>query len=111
MGIAYLFIMGILLIYRKQFTNPSPSFFGNNLIFSGTKSSFPYQRLILPYEGLTFREVRDLETRKFVDKYLLRISCLYPFIHIDLAISRGMAGWNSRRVALRLASGRTQRLS
>ena len=92
LGIAYLFIMGILQIYRKQFMNPSLSFFGKNLLFLGTKSLFPYQRLIFPYQGLFFRKVRNLETRKFMDKYLLRISRLYTFIHSKLSISRRTAG-------------------
>ena len=84
------------------------------LFFFGTKSLIPYQGLILPYQGLIFREVRDLETRKFVDKYLLRISCLYPFVHNELAISGRTIGWetwNHRRAALRLDFGRTPRLS
>ena len=116
--IAYLPLVGILLNYIKWFANPSPfNFSGKNLHFLGTKSLFPYQRLIipyqgliLPYQGLIFQEGRDLETRKFVDKYLLRISCLYPFVHNELALSGGTTGWgtwNSRRAALRLASGRT----
>ena len=61
--IAYLLIVGILLIYREWFTNPSLFFSENNLLFLGTKYLFPYQRLILPYQVLIFREVRDLETR------------------------------------------------
>ena len=91
-GIAYHFIVGVLLIYRKRFTNPFSSFFEKNLLFLGTKSIFPYQRLILPYQGLIFREIRDLETRKFMDKYFLCISRLYPFVHRELAISRRTAG-------------------
>ena len=89
--------MGILLSYKKRFTNPSPSFFGKNLIFFRNKSHFfrnkslfPYKRLVLPYQGLTFQEVRDLETRKFVNKYILFISHLYPFVHSELAVSRTM---------------------
>ena len=113
-GIAYPLIVGILLIYREWFTNPSPFFSRKNLLFLETKSHFPYQILILPYQGLIIQEVRDLEARKFVDRYLLRISRLYPFIHSELAISKRTVGWgtwNSRRAALKLTSGRILRLS
>ena len=101
---------GILSIYKGWFTNASPFFFGKNLLLFGTKSLIPYQRLILPYQRLIFREVRDLETRKFMDKYLLRISRLYPFVHNELSINERTASWetwNSRRAALKLLSGRT----
>ena len=104
---------GILRVYRKWFTKPSPFFSGKNLLF-GTKSLLPYQRLILPYQRLIFREVRDLETRKFVDKYILRISRLYPFVHNELAINGRTADWetwNSRQTAQRLTSGRTPSFS
>ena len=104
---------GILRIYRKWFTKPSPFFSGKNLLF-GTKSLIPYQRLILPYQGLIFQEVRDLKTRKFVDKYILRIFRLYPFVHNELSINGRTIGWetwNSRRTALRLTFGRTPSLS
>ena len=107
-------LWGILPIYRKWFTNPSHFFSGKNIFLFGTRSLIPYQRLILPYQGLIFREVRDLETRKFVDKNLLHIYLLYPFIHNELA-KRGrtakLGTWNFRLAAMRLASRRTPRLS
>ena len=84
-----------LTIYRKWFMNPSHFFSGKNLLFFGIKSLIPYQRLIIPYQVLIFREVRDLGTRKFMDKYLLRVSLLYPFVHSELAISGKMAGWGT----------------
>ena len=113
-GIAYLLIMEILLIYRGWFGESLPFSPERIVLFLGTKSLFPYQRLILPYQGFIFREVRVLEDRKFGDKYLLRTSRLYPFINSELAISGRVAGWwtwNSRRAALRLTSRRILRLS
>ena len=107
-------LWGILPIYRKWFTNPSHFFSGKNIILFGTRSLIPYRRLIFPYQGLIFRELRDLETRKFMDKNLLHISLLYPFIHHKLAKSGRMTDlgtWNSRRAVMRLASRRTPRLS
>ena len=114
LGLPLSSLWGILLIYRGWFMNPSPFFFKKNLIFFGRKSLLPYQRLILPYHRLIFREVRNLETRKFVDKYLLCISLLYSFIHNELAINGRTTDWetlNYRRAALKLAFGRTPRLS
>ena len=49
-----------------------------------------------------------------MDKYLLRISSLYPFVNNELAISRRTTNWetwNSTRAALRLTFGRMPRLS
>ena len=112
--IAYLLIVEILPIYRKWFMNPSSFFSGNNLFLFGTKYLIPYQKLILPYQGLIFREVRDLGTRKFVDKYILRVSRLYLFVHNKLSISGRIVEWgtwNSRRIVLRVASERTPQLS
>ena len=82
-----------------------PPFSSKRISFSlgQIKYFFPYQRLILPYQILIFREVRNLETRKFVDKYLLCISLLYPFVHNELAISKRTTGWetwNDRRAGL-----------
>ena len=51
---------------------------------------FPYQGLIFPYQRLFLREVWDLETRKFVDKYPLCISRLYLFINNELVIYERM---------------------
>ena len=72
-----------------------------SLIFRD-KYVFPYQGLIFPYQGLIFpyrrlflREVRDLKTRKFENKYPLRISRLYLFIDNELAIYKMMAGWGT----------------
>ena len=52
---------------------------------------FPYQELILPYQRLFIREVWELETRKFVDKYPWRISRLY----LSIANLPYMEGWSS----------------
>ena len=60
--------------------------------FFGAKCLIPYEGLILPYQGLIFRELRDFKTRKFVDKYLLRIFRFYPFVHNELAISGRTTG-------------------
>ena len=93
---------------------PPPFFSGKNLFFFGIKSLIPYRRLILSYQGLIFLEVRDLRIRKVVNKYLLRVSRLYPFVHNKLAMcgkTIGWGTWNFRRVALRLASRRTPQLS
>ena len=47
-----------------------------------------------------------------MDKYLLRVSRLYPFVHNKLAMSGIDWGtWNFRRAALRLAFRRTPQLS
>ena len=49
-----------------------------------------------------------------MDKYFLRISDLYSFVQIELAITIRMASWgtwNSRRAALRLVFGRIPGLS
>ena len=92
----------------------SPSYFEKESLIFRDKYVFPYLGLILHYHGLIFQKVRDLGTRKFVDKYILRVSRLNPFVHNERAISERMASWgtlNSRRAALRLAFGRTPRLS
>ena len=55
------------------------------------KSLLPLSRIslrdksLLPYQGFIFREVRDLETIKSVDKYLVCIN------HNELPISDRMA--------------------
>ena len=106
--------MEILLIYRGWFGESLPLSPERISIFLGMKSLFPYQRLILPYQGLIFREVWDLEARKFGDKYFSHISLFYPFVHNELAISERTANgrtWNSRRASLRLTFGRILRLS
>ena len=63
--------------------------------FFGTKCLIPYEGIILPYQELIFRELRDFRTRKFVDKYLLRIFRLYPFVHNELAISGRTTDWET----------------
>ena len=46
---------------------------------------------------LSFWEIRDLETRKSMDKYLLpRIFCLNVFIHNEFSKCGRMAGWGTR---------------
>ena len=48
----------------------------------------------------------DSKTRKFANKYPLRISSLYLFINNELAIYKRMADWgtkNSRQAALNMA--------
>ena len=55
-------------------------------------NDFPYQELIFPYQRLFLKDVWDLETRKFADKYPLRISRLYLFINNELAIYKRMTG-------------------
>ena len=106
---------GIFLIYRKLLPNLSP-ISGRNLLFLGIiffpylGLFFSYQGLILPYQRLFLREVWDLETRKFVNKYPLRISRLYLFINNELTIYERMAGWgtkNSRLATLSLTFGET----
>ena len=92
----------------------SLSYFRKESLTFRDKSIFPYLGLIIPYQGLIFREVKDLKTMKFVDKYLLRVSHLCPFVYNELAISGRTGGWetwNSRQAALRLTSRRTTRLS
>ena len=84
-GESFPFIFEFLFDLRKD-----------NLMILVIKSLFPYQRLILPCQGLIFLEVRDLETRKFVDKYLLRNFLLNVFIHNELSKCGRMAGWGTR---------------
>ena len=72
-----------------------PSHLGKKSSIFRDKYFFPYPGLIFPYQGLFLIEMWDLEDRKFVDKYPLRISCLYPFINDELAIYRRMASWDT----------------
>ena len=65
------------------------------LIFPYLGLIFPYQGLILPYQILFLREVWDLETWKFADKYPLRIFYLYIFINNKIAIYGRMADWGT----------------
>ena len=37
----------------------------------------------------------DLETKEFVNKYLLCISHIYPFVHNELALSGGTTDWGT----------------
>ena len=71
--ISYLFLVGDLPYLREWFTNLS-SLCRKNLLILGTKYVFPYQ-------GLIFRKVRDLETRKFVDKHLL---CIFRLHYLSI---------------------------
>ena len=56
------------------------------------KYVFPYPRLIFPYQGFFLQEIWDLEAKKFMDKYPLRISRLYSLINNDLAMCERMVG-------------------
>ena len=73
----------------------SPSYFGKESLIFRDKYIFPYLGQILPYQRLLFREVRDLGTKKFVDKYILRVLRLYPFVHNELSISRKTVDWGT----------------
>ena len=84
-GESFPFIFEFLFDLRKD-----------NLMILAIKSLFPYHRLILPYQGLIFLEVRDLETRKSVDKYLLHNFHLNVFIHNELSKCSRMVGWGTR---------------
>ena len=65
---------GIFLIYKAQFTNL--------LLILGIKSLNFRDKISFSYHGLIFREIRDLETGKFVDKYLF---CVFSaFIRLSL---------------------------
>ena len=71
--IAYLHLVGIFLIYKQWFSE-SPSYLGKESPIFRDKYVFPYQRLILhyqrlsfPYLGLSLRGVRDSEAGKFTD--------------------------------------------
>ena len=94
----------ILPIYRAWFTNLL-------LILSIKSLNFRDKTSSSPYQGLIFREIKDLETTKFVDKYIfLRIFRLHVFIHNKLPICGKMAGWgnqNPRRTTLELVYGKT----
>ena len=78
---------GIFLIYKKLVAK-SPSFlrkespiFRDKYVFPYLGLIFHYQGLIIPYQRLFLRKVRDLETRKFADKYPL----LFPaFIYLSI---------------------------
>ena len=79
-GIAYIFLVGSLFVLFSSLS----LILGNNFMILAIKSICPYQRLIRPYQGLIFREVRDLEIEKSVDKYILRIFLLNIFMHNKL---------------------------
>ena len=81
---------GILLIYRQWLPNLPPYLWKESPIFRD-QYVFPYLGLTFPYQGLLLREIWDLETRKFMDKYHLRISHFYLFINNDLAMCGRMA--------------------
>ena len=87
----------------------SPSYLRKKSLIFRDKYVFPYPGLIFPYQGLFVREIWDLEARKFMDKYPLLISRLYPFINNDLAMCGRMADWGTekfRRATLKLAFGK-----
>ena len=70
-GIAYLPLVGIVLIYRQWFSE-SPSYLGKESPIFRDNFVFPYQRLILschgfsfPYPGLSLQGINDSEARKF----------------------------------------------
>ena len=73
----------------------SPSYVGKESLIFRDKYVFPYLGLISLYQGLFLREIWDLETRKFMDKYPLRISRPYIFINNELDIRVRMAGWGT----------------
>ena len=52
-GIAYLFLWGIFLIYRVRFLNLH-SYFRNNICFSLLRIIFYGIRSVFPYQGLSF---------------------------------------------------------
>ena len=63
----------MLLIYRQWFVE-SPSYLGKESPIFKDKYVFPYQRIILPCQGLSFpylglslQGIRDSEARKFAD--------------------------------------------
>ena len=66
----------------------SPSYLGKESPSFRDKYVFPYLELIFPYQGLFLREIWDLETMKFMDKYPSRISRLYLFINNEPVIQK-----------------------
>ena len=69
----------IFLIYRAWFANLP--------LILGIKS-------LIPYQGLTFREIRDLKTGESVDKYLF---CVFsPFIYLSITDFPYAVGWLAR---------------
>ena len=72
-----------------------PSYLGKKSPIFRDTFVFSYQGLIFPYQGLFLREIWDMETRKFMDKYPSRISRLYLFINNELSIYERMAGWGT----------------
>ena len=59
--------------------------------YLGKESPIFRDKSVFPYQGLFLREIWDLETSKFMNKYPSRISRLYLFIYNELAIYRKMA--------------------
>ena len=85
-GVAYLPIVGNLSISYPKF---SLIFWKDNLMIKSLIKDLSLSlrdKSLLPYQGFIFREVRDLETRKSVDKYIFCI------IHNELLICGKMAG-------------------
>ena len=99
--------------FRKilDFSEKSTIFFDFSLIF--LLPIFPSQNHFQPNRKPIFHRKIDRKKRFFSPCFLC-ISCLYPFIHSELAINRRTTGWgtwNPRRVVMRLASRRIPRLS
>ena len=73
----------------------SPSYLGKESPIFRDKYVFHYLGLIFPYQGLFLREIWELETRKFMNKYSSRISRLYLFINNEFVIYGRMTGWGT----------------
>ena len=73
----------------------SPSYLGKESPIFRVKYVFPFLGLIFPYQELFLREIWNLETRIFMDKYPFRISRRYLFINNELAIHERMASWET----------------
>ena len=84
-----------MVVDSPSYLRKESPIFRDKYVFPYLRLIFPYQGLILPYQRLFLREVWNLETRKFADKYPLRISRLYLFINNELAIYGRMAGWGT----------------
>ena len=65
----------ILPIYRAWFTNLL-------LILSIKSLNFRDKTSSSPYQGLIFREIKDLETGKFVDKYIFYVFSVFMYLSI-----------------------------
>ena len=90
---------GVFPIYRVLFPNLR-SYFRNKICFSLLRIILLRNKELNMFflnKELSFWEIRDLETRKSVDKYLLpRIFRLNVFIHNEFSKCGRMAGWGTR---------------